>query len=119
MLRTRQSFRIRKAAAVALVSQLAAVAGLSVVEASHTHLDSHAVQWHGHADDHPDNGQSAHAPCILCGHGGTCMLAANRAGVVHAPAIHGVRAHLQPISRLAAVDAGFSTRPRAPPGRLT
>ena len=115
MLRTRHARRMRKAAAAALLLQLAAISGLAVVEASHNHLDPPTVQWHGHAGDHPGDGQSAHAPCVLCAHGGTCMLAANRAGVVHAPAILGVRTHVQPSSRLAAVDAGFSTRPRAPP----
>lgn len=115
MLRTRHAFWSRKAAAGAVFLQLAAVAGLSVVEASHNHLGPDTVQWHGHAGDHPDDGQSAHAPCILCAHGGACMLAANRAGVVHAPAVFGVRTHIQPSFRLAAVDAGFSARPRAPP----
>ena len=77
----RRAFRVAGAAA-ALLLQLAATSGLSVVEASHNHFDPHAVQWHGHADDHPSDGRSAHAQCILCGHGGTSMLAANRAGVI-------------------------------------
>jgi len=118
MLRTRHAIRIRKAAAGALLLQLAAISGLTVVEASHNHLDPRTVQWHGEARDHLGDGQSAHAPCVLCGHGGTCMLAANLAAVVPVPAVHGVRAHLQPDSRLAAVDTGFSTQPRAPPGHL-
>lgn len=119
MLRTRHAFWIRKAAGVALLLQLAAISGLYVVEASHNHLDPHTVQWHGQTDDHPGDGQSVHAPCVLCGHGGTSMLVAKRAGVAHATAVHGVRAHLQPSCRLAAVHIGFATRPRAPPGLLT
>lgn len=118
MSRTRHACRIRKPAAVALLLQLAAISGLSVVEASHNHLGPHTVQWHGNAGDHPGNGQSAHAPCILCSHGGTSMLAASHAGVVAVPAVHGVRAYIQPSAPLATVDAGFSIQPRAPPGHL-
>jgi len=113
MLRMRRVFRSRRAAAALLV-QLAAISGLSVVEASHNHLDPHSVEWRGHTDEQPD-GESANAQCFLCGHGGTCMSVANRAGAVHAPAVHGVRAHIQQSSRVVAVDGGFSTRPRAPP----
>jgi len=118
MLRTRHAYRIRRAAAAALFLQLAAISGSSLVEASHNHLGPHAAQRHGQTDDHPGDGRSAHAQCMLCGHCGTCMFVASRVGVVHAVAVHGVRAHVQPNSRLAAVDAGFSTRPRAPPGQL-
>ena len=119
MLRTRRAFRIRRAAAAVLSLQLAAIFGLSLVEASHNHLDPDTTQWHGHTDDHPRDGQSAHAPCLLCGHGATSMLLAKRSGVAHAPAVHGVRVHIQPGSRLAAVDAGFPTQPRAPPSHLS
>ena len=118
MLGTHHACRIRKATAVALLLQLVAILGLSVAEASHNHLAPDTVQWHGNAGDHPGDGQSAHAECVLCGHGGTCMLAANRDGAVSAPAVHGVRAHIRPSSRLAEVDAGFSIQPRAPPGHL-
>lgn len=116
MLRTRHA--LRKAAAVALLLQLAVISWLSAVEASHNHFEPHTAQWHGETDDHPGEGQSAHAQCTLCGHGGTCMAVVNCACVLHAQAVHGVRVHLQPRSRLAAVDAGFSTRSRAPPGHL-
>lgn len=98
-----------------LLVHLAAISGLSVVEASHNHLDPHSVEWRGHTDDHPENAESAHAECVLCVHGGMSMPAANGAGVVHAPAVLGARAHIQPDSRLALADTGFSTRPRAPP----
>ena len=118
MLRTHHPRRIRKPAAVALLLQLAVISGLSVVEASHNHFDTHTVQWHSDSDEHPGDGQSAHAQCVLCAYGGACMSVANRACAVYAPTVHGVRAYLLPNSRLAAVDAGFSTRPRAPPGHL-
>ncbi len=118
MLRTSHLFRIRKTAAVALLFQLAAIFGLSVVEASHNHDDRHAVQWHGDTDDHPGDGQSAHVQCVLCGHAGTCMSVPNRAGVIPGSAIHGIRANPQASSRLVAVDPGFSTQSRAPPGHL-
>lgn len=62
MLRTSHLFRIRKTAAVALLFQLAAISGVSVVEASHNHLDRHAVQWHSDTDNHPGDGQSAQSP---------------------------------------------------------
>lgn len=99
--------------------QLAAIFGVSVVEASHNHLDPDTAQWHGHTDDPPGDDQSAREPCLLCGHGAASMLLAKRAGVAPTPEVHGVRAHIQPSSRLAAVDAGFPTQPRAPPGHLT
>lgn len=115
MSRPHHASRIRRAAAAALSLQFAAVFGLSVIEASHNHLEPHTVQWHGQTGDHPGDDQSAHVQCILCGHGGMSMAVANRAVVVHAPAVRVVRAHLPASSRLAAVDAGFSTQPRAPP----
>ncbi|MXX34299.1 MAG: hypothetical protein F4107_04120 [Gemmatimonadetes bacterium] len=118
MVKSRHAFRSRKATAFVLLLQLAAISGLSIVEASHDHVGPNAVQWRSDSDDHPGDGQSAHAQCTLCGHGGVCMLVVDRAGVVHAPAVHGVRSHLKPGSRLTAVDAGFSTRSRAPPGYL-
>lgn len=62
MLRTSHLFRIRKTAAVVLLFQLAAISGVSVVEASHNHLDRHAVQWHSDTDNHPGDGQSAQSP---------------------------------------------------------
>lgn len=115
MLRTRRRLGIRRVAAAALSLQFAAAFGLSVVEASHNHLDPDIVEWHGGTGGHPDDDQSAHAQCVLCGHGGVSTLVANRAVVVHAPAVHGVRAPLPANRRLAAADAGFPTRPRAPP----
>ncbi len=118
MLKMFLAFRIRRAVAAALSLQLAAIFGLSAVEASHNHLDPHAAQWSGDAEDHQGDGQSAHAPCILCGHAGTGLLVANRARVVLAPPVHGVRAHPRPSSRLVAVDTGFSIQSRAPPGHL-
>lgn len=115
MLRTHHTLRSRRAGAAVLSLQLAAIVGLSAVEASHNHLDPDTVEWHGHTDDRPGDDQYAHAACILCGHGSAGMLVANGTGAVHAPMIHGVRAHFQPWSRLAAADTGFSTQPRAPP----